>query len=59
MSSIVLIVLAAVFLIVPLIYLVNRFDVVYEDRALKRNPIVQPFGVNLSFSEHLPHYILV
>uniref|UniRef100_A0AAR5PG88 P-type domain-containing protein n=1 Tax=Dendroctonus ponderosae TaxID=77166 RepID=A0AAR5PG88_DENPD len=45
MSSIVLLVLAAVFLIVPLIYLVNRFDVVYEDRALKRNPIVQPFGV--------------
>lgn len=40
------IVLSAVFLILPIIYLLNCFDIIYEHQHLKHNPIVQPSGVS-------------
>ncbi|KAL1517514.1 hypothetical protein ABEB36_001270 [Hypothenemus hampei] len=38
------IVLLAVFLILPIIYLLNCFDIIYEHQNLKHNPIVQSPG---------------
>ncbi|XP_050301021.1 lysosomal alpha-glucosidase-like [Anthonomus grandis grandis] len=47
------IILSAVFLILPIIYLLNCFDIIYEHHNLKHNPIVQPNGERYYPSEEL------
>ncbi|XP_066250642.1 lysosomal alpha-glucosidase-like [Euwallacea similis] len=51
------IVLSAVFLILPIIYLLNCFDFTYEHENLKHNPIVQQTGGSYDPSEDI-HKVL-
>ncbi|KAF7273588.1 lysosomal alpha-glucosidase-like [Rhynchophorus ferrugineus] len=47
------IVLSAVFLILPIIYLLNCFDIIYEHQNLKHNPIVPPdYDSNADFHKY-------